>query len=92
MKNKKRERSEIIVEYLVKAKDWILKAHLMYGVGLNQVRYEDYLNALLKTENLEERVVESHHQYRTTEKGRDFLKSFERTKKGLDEIKACLEH
>jgi predicted transcriptional regulator len=92
MKNKRRERSEIIVEYLVRAKDWIQKSHLMYGVGINQGRHEDYLNALLKTENLEERVVESHHQYRTTEKGRDFLKTFRNAKEGLDEIKACLEH
>jgi len=68
----KRNRLEIISEILQVAKNGAKKTHVMYQCNLSYRQTEKYLNHLLKTGFL--RIGNSYH---TTEKGLQFLRTYQ---------------
>jgi len=73
---KYRSRADIISEILKIADNGSSKTKIMYGAYLSYVQLKDYLKVMLENELL---VYDEHKlQYRTTEKGRMFLKTYDK--------------
>jgi predicted transcriptional regulator len=71
-----RSRADIISEILKIADNGTSKTKIMYGAYLSYVQLKDYMKVLLENGLLayDERKL----QYRTTEKGRMFLKTYDK--------------
>jgi predicted transcriptional regulator len=65
-----RDRHEIVVEILEKAKSGKNKTDLMREVGLSYAQSKQYLAVLLEKGLLE---IDKQNRYKTSEKGLDFL-------------------
>ncbi len=71
---KYRSRTDIISEILKIAGGGVSKTKIMYGAYLSYDQLKDYMQVLLENGLLEKKGM----QYRTTKKGLDFLKGYER--------------
>ena len=86
IKGSRRDKLVLISDMLYHAAkgDGVCKTELMYKVGLSSAQLERYVPVLVKAELLE---ISNHSKktfYRTTGKGKDFLKAFNRLAKFLD--------
>jgi predicted transcriptional regulator len=73
---KYRGRADIISEILKIADNGSSKTRIMYGAYLSYVQLKDYLKVMLENELL---TYDEHKlQYKTTEKGRMFLKTYDK--------------
>jgi len=73
---KYRSRTDIISEILKIADNGTSKTKIMYGAYLSYVQLKDYLKVLLENGLL---AYDEHKlQYKTTEKGRMFLKTYDK--------------
>ena len=72
---KYRSRTEITNQILEAANEGISKTKIMYKAYLSSAQLQGYLTALMASNLLEFSSTES--KYRTTGKGREFLKAFE---------------
>jgi predicted transcriptional regulator len=71
---KYRSRTDIVSEILKIASGGVSKTKIMYGAYLSYDQLKDYLQVMLENGLLEKKAM----QYRTTKKGFDFLKGYER--------------
>jgi len=71
---KYRSRTDIISEVLKIASGGTSKTKIMYGAYLSYDQLKDYLKVMLENELLEKKGA----QYKSTKKGLDFLKGYER--------------
>ncbi len=65
-----RDRHEITIEILKKARGGKKKTEIMRDVGLSYLQAKQYLNRLVREELL---VPDHRHNFRTTKKGLEFL-------------------
>jgi predicted transcriptional regulator len=72
---KYRSRTEITSQILEAANEGITKTKIMYKAFLSYGQLKEYLTVLMANDMLEFISVES--KYRTTAKGREYLKAFE---------------
>ena len=87
---KRRERSDIVGEYLNAAKGgWTQKTKLMYEAGVSFAQHKAYLKALVETGFLEERenpANRNRSEYKTTESGLELLDSLGKSLSGMKKI------
>ena len=68
-------------------KSGVLKTHVMFECNLNSKQLDFYLGELINRGLLEKLMI-GRWEYRTTEKGRQFLEGYENVLKLLDEVVA----
>jgi len=71
---KYRSRTDIAAAILEIALDGAIKTRIMYRAFLSFPQLKDYLSVLQERGLLDH--IESEHEYRTTERGKDFLKMY----------------
>ena len=81
-----RSRADIVSEILEIADIGTSKTKIMYGAYLSYVQLKDYMKVLIENGLLA--YDESKLQYRTTEKGRMFLKTYDKVDLMLETRKA----
>ena len=74
---KRRDRTSIIAEILVIAKDRSLKTKIMYKANLSFAQLNEYLNFLIRRKLLKTNIGNGKTSYKTTRKGFKYLKSYE---------------
>ena len=74
---KRRDRTSIIAEILVIAKDRSLKTKIMYRANLSFAQLNEYLNFLIRRELLKRNMENGKTFYKTTAKGVKYLENYE---------------
>ena len=80
----RRDKFLIISNILLLAMDGMKKTELMYKAGLSSYQFGKYLPMLSRSELLETLMEKKKTLYKTTEKGKNFLHTFEVLVKMLD--------
>ena len=75
-KKSNRGKIEIMADILSLSTVGIKKTHIMYRANLSYEQILYYLNELLSKELIAQHISDGTTVYRTTEKGREFLKCF----------------
>jgi predicted transcriptional regulator len=83
-KGNRRDKFVIISAMLSYAVEGVGKTELMYKVGLSSAQLERYLPILVRSELLEVSTGKKKPLYRTTDKGKSFLDTFDTLVKLLD--------
>jgi len=81
--SRRRSRLEVVADILTEALNGANKTRIMYRANLNFLRFDGYFSELLDKELIvEENASDGKAVYRTTDKGRRFLKII----RGAEEI------
>jgi len=84
---RRRDRSFIIAEILVVAKEGALKTQIMYRVNLSFAQLKEYLSLLLNLNLLKAVKMSEKTIYKTTRKGLRYLQSYREIRELLKEEK-----
>lgn len=82
-----RSRIEIMVCLLEKSYDGSRKTRLIYGCNLSLSQFNKYADYLIEGKLLTKKKNENNSEiYKITEKGKEFLRDYEKIRKILDEM------